>query len=238
MDFSFSFGGSAPIIKKYQIGEAMSTAGVPVLVPTLADTDGLLLCSTTAAADAVGVTMDAQATRNTAQQTDNSDPAVYVSVIVNPDAVYRAKLSGGATSNTVLPTQTNTVASTTGLLTTLGLGTAYDDGYIWGYSGANVTILRKVTGVAGTNETPIVAFPFDIAVNDTFLAATFGPAELAGMQLTSTLEQINATADLQSTDNFRCVDFEQKDATEEGNGNSYAYITIFDHIFGGQGLDV
>ena len=239
MDFSFSFGGSAPIIKKYHIGEAMATAGVPVEVPTLADTDGLLLCETTTAIDVLGVTIDAQATRNTAQQSDNSDPAVYVSVIVSPDAVYKARLSGGATSNTVIATQTNTVANADGLQLTLGLAAnPYDDGYVWGYAGANASILRKITAVDGTNEVPIIAFPFDIAVDDTFLAATFGPGELAGMQLTSTLEQIDVTADLQSTDNFRCVEFEQKDASEEGNGNSYAYISIFDHLFGGQGADV
>jgi len=235
MEFAYSLNGAPPIFKKYQIGEAMATAGVPVEIPTLADTAGLLLCETTTAADVVGVTLDAQATRNTAQQTDNSDPAVMVTVDINPGAVYKAKLSGGATSNTALTENTNTVASTTGLLTTLGLGTAYDDGYIWGYTGANAGVLRKVTGVAGTNETPIIAFPIDIAVGDTFLAVTFGPAELAGIQLTTTLEQINATADLQGTDNFRCVELEVKSLAGSGTTNSYAYIKIFDHLFASGG---
>ena len=175
------------------------------------------------------------ADRNTAQQTDNSDPSVFVSVIINPDAVYKAKMSGGSTSNTAITTQTNTVADTTGLLTTLALGTAYDDGYIWGYEGANAGHLRKVTAVAGTNETPIIAFPHDIAVGDTFLAATFGPGALNGFQLTTTLEQIDVTADIQSTDNFRCIEFEVRDASDSGKTNSYAYFNIFDHLFGNQG---
>jgi hypothetical protein len=231
MDFAYSLSGSSTITRKYQIGEVMATAGVPVLIPTLANTDGVLLASTTGAADMIGVTLDAQATRNTAQQTDNVDPAAMVTVIINPDAVFKATLSGGATSGTVLPTNTNTVASTDGLLTTLGLGTVYDDGYIWGYFGANARILRKVTAVAGTDETLIIPFPNDIAVNDTFLAATFGPAEDAGIQLTTTLEQIDATGDSQAQDNFRCIELEVRDSSEEGNGNSFAYFVSFDHLF-------
>src|SRR3990167_6650343 len=151
MEFSYSFSGSTAIVKKYQIGEAMATAGVPVEIETLANTHGVLLAETTTCADCLGVTQDAAPTRNTAQQTDNSDPAVYVSVIINPDAVWKAKMSGGSTSNTAITTQTNTVESTDGLLTTLALGTAYDDGYIWGYTGANAGVLRKVTAVGGTN---------------------------------------------------------------------------------------
>jgi len=235
MDFAYSWSGSAPIVKKYQIGEAMATAGVPVEVETLANVAGVLLCETTTAADVVGVTLDAQATRNTAQQSDNSDPAVYVTVIAQPDAIYRAKLSGGATSNTALTANTNSVADATGLLLTMGLGTAYDDGYIWGATGANAGVVRKVTAVDGTNEVPIIAFPYDIAVGDTFYAATFGPATLCGIQLTSTLEQIDATADLQSTDNFRCVKMDLRPTAEDGANNSFAYISIFDHLFASGG---
>ena len=144
---------------------------------------------------------------------------------------WKAKMSGGSTSNTAITIQTNTVADSTGLLTTLALGTAYDDGYIWGYTGANAGVLRKVTAVGGTNEVPIIAFPYDIAVGDTFLAATFGPGALNGCQLTSTLEQLDVTADIQSTDNFRVVEFEVKDSSDSGTTNSFAYLTIFDHLF-------
>jgi hypothetical protein len=235
MEYSYSFSGSAPIVKKYQIGEAMATAGIPVEIETLSDTAGLLMCETTTCADSLGVTLDAQATRNTAQQTDNSDPAVYVSVIVNPDAVWKAKMSGGSASNTAITTQTNTVADSTGLLTTLALDSAYDNGYIWGYTGANAGVLRKVTAVAGTNEVPIIAFPHDIAVGDTFLAATFGPGALNGCQLTTTLEQVDVTADIQSTDNFRVVEFEVRDSSDSGTTNSFCYLSIFDHLFGNQG---
>lgn len=234
MKWAHSLVAGPPILQKYQVGATLATVpGVPHLYPTLADLDGVLPCSTTAAADQLGVSLDYVAARQTAQQTDGSDPARYVTLEIQPSSVYRGRLSGGATSGTALPINTNTVASTTGLLTTTALGTAYDDGYIWGYSGANAGILRKVTAVGGTNETPIIAFPQDIAVGDTFLASTFGPGEDAGIQLTTTLDEFNATADLQSTDNFRCVNLEFKDLAGRGTLESYARIVLIDHVFSG-----
>jgi hypothetical protein len=233
MKLSVLLTGNAPVVKKFQVAATNVTVGVPYCYPTLADTDGVVLAATTTCVDALGVSVDAPGTRQTAQQSDGSDPARYVTLIVNPGALYRARLSGGATTGTALSPLTNTVASTTGLLTTLGLGTAYDDGYIWGYDGANAGILRKVTAVGGTNETPIIAFPQDIAVGDRFLAATFGPGEDAGIQLTTTLDEINATADLQATDNLRCVSFYQKDLSGDGTLKSYAEIMLIDHVYSG-----
>lgn len=236
MKLAYMFSGNQPVIHKYQIGEAMAVAGVPVEIETLANIHGLQMCETTTCVDAVGVTMDAQATRNTAQQTDGSDPSVYVSVIVSPGAVYHADLSGGATSGTALTAVTNTAASTDGLTLTSSLGTAYDDGYVWGATGANVGLpsLRKATAVDGSTATFIVAQRYDIAVNDTYYGATFGPATDAGIQLTTTLEEIDATADLQGTDNLRCVFLHAKDAAEAANGQrSWAEIILYDHIFSG-----
>lgn len=235
MRLSFTMSGAAPTIKKYQIGETFNAGivGIPAEYPTLSDTDGVLMCETNSCVDALGVSCDNPGTRQTAQQTDGSDPARMVSLIINPDAVWKAKLSGGATSGTALSPLTNTVASTTGLLTTLALGTAYDDGVIWGYTGANAGILRKVTAVGGTNETPIIAFPQDIAVGDTFLPCTFGPGEDAGFDLTTDLDEVNATADAQATDNFRCVDFFHKDFADRGNIDSYVEMMLIDHIFAG-----
>ena len=230
------FSGNQPVIHKYQIGEAMAVAGVPVLHEVLANNHGLVLCSTTAAANTVGVTLDAQGTRNTAQQTGNADPSVFVTVNVSPGAVYRADLSGGSTSGTALSAVSNTAASTDGLTLTSSLGTAYDDGYVWGATGANVGLpsLRKVYAVDGSTATFVVAQRYDIAVGDTFYAATFGPAADAGIQLTTTLEEIDATGDNQGTDNLRCVFLHAKDASEVANGQrSWAEIVLFDHVFSG-----
>lgn len=236
MEFTKDFNGSnVPYISKHQIGEAMATAGVPVEVATLANVDGLLLAETTSCADCVGVTMDAQATRNTAQQADGSDPAVMVSVVNNPHGIFRANLSGGAASGTAITENSNTVLSTDGLLTTLALAAGYDDGIIWGYDGANMGHMRKITAVAGTNETLIIAMPNDIAVGDTFLAATFGPAWLAGMTLTTELDEVRADDDGQAVDNFRCVSMQLFDKGGEGSTKSTCRISIFDHLFASGG---
>lgn len=232
-------GSVAPIIHKFQIGEAMATEGVPVEIGTLSDTYGLLKCETTSCVDCVGVTYDAQATRNTAQDpggVTGADPAVLVSVIVNPHALWKAQLSGGATSGTAMSLFTETVGSSTGVLLTTGAAASpYDDGYAWGYDGGNPGILRKIVDVDGTDADLIIAFPKAIAIGDTFLLTTFGPGELAGMQLTTTLEQIDATGDQQGTDNFRCVRLAGLDSGDEGRTRSWALISIFDHLFASGG---
>jgi hypothetical protein len=245
MKLSFLLSGNAPVKKKYQIGETwLAVAGIPVEYPTLADTAGVLMCETNSCVDALGMTTDQpfanngkaarpSTTRLTAQQSDGSDPSQVVTVIVNPGAVWKARLSGGATSGTALTAQANTVASTDGLLiTTTANNSAYDDGVAWGATGANAGILRKLTALT-TSGVPIIAFPFDIAVGDTFFYATFGPGEDAGFQLTTNLDEIDATADLQGTDNFRCIDFFHKDAAQEGATKTYAEFLMIDHVFGG-----
>lgn len=222
--------GGTPILQKLQIGEALSLAGLPLIASALADADGVMRASTTAAAEAVGISLDAQPTRNTAQQAGDADPAVYVTVNTRPDQIVRARLSGSSTAGTTLTEFTNTSASTNGLLITATFGTGYDDGYAWGATGANAGKLRKIQGAVNTTGTPIVAFPFDIAVGDLFYAATFGQFEDAGVQLTSNINEIDATGDNQSGTNFRCRAFWQLAKTAGGGLGTYADIVFTDHV--------
>lgn len=224
-------GGDGIVVKKYQIGEAMATAGVPVLKPTLSGTDGLLLASTTAAADLIGVTLDAHATRNTAQ-TGLVDNAVYVSVIINPNGIFRARLSGGATTGTAISTTAETVASTTGLIVTNAPGTDYDDGVIWGYDGANAGYARKIEVGDATDANLTIALPFDTAVGDLFLMATTNPGDDAGVQLTSALDEVDATAENHAGVNFRVVEGDLRDKGGEGTTKSYFYLKGRDYMFG------
>lgn len=250
MLFSHLLSGGAPVYVKYQIGETWkSVAGIPVEAPALANVDGVALASTNELLECVGVTVDtphanagnataASTTLLTAQQTDGTDPSQVVSVCVNPNAVYRVRLSGGSTSGTALSAQTNTTASTDGLtITTASNLSAYDDGVAWGATGANAGKLRKVTAVT-TTSTVVVAFPYDIAVNDTFYYCTFGPTQRAGFNLTGNLDEADATADAQSLENFRCLFMDAKDAAAKGATESYAYVVIMDHVFGGRGANV
>lgn len=242
MDFVCDVAGSPnPIIKKFQVGESMATAAVPVLIGG-SNNEGLALATTTAAADMVGVTIDT-ATLVAAQQSDNSDPAAYVSVIINPNAVYKAKLSGGATSGTALTLYDVTTASTDGLDITTGdtwTGTEFDEGVVWGYDGANAGVARKITSTSATAATVIVAFPNDTVVGDNFLRAPF-VASPVGMenqfvQLTSDLTQINASVAVDTgNNNFRPYELWLRDISDNGRTNSWLLMVPFDHIFAGGG---
>src|SRR3990167_8175777 len=96
MEFAYDLsGGSTAIIKKYQVAATNTTIGVPYL-KTADGGSGIVLGSTTGAADFIGVNVDAAGTYVTAQQSDNSDTARLTSIICNPLAVYRARLCGGA----------------------------------------------------------------------------------------------------------------------------------------------
>jgi len=232
MDYAFAFSGGSPIIKKFQIGEAMADGGVPVVVGG-AGNAGLSLAATTTASDLVGITSNDQATLVTAQQTDNSDPGREISVTVNPDAVYRARLSGGATSGTDLATFTVTTASTTGLVVTAGVfdSPTLDEGTIHCISGANVGITRKITSVSATAATVTVAFPNDINVGDQFIAVPYSPGEDQFVQLTSDLTQLDASVAVDTdNNNFRVIGLEF-----DGVDNSFALIVPFDHIFAAGG---
>ncbi|MHC4222993.1 MAG: hypothetical protein ACYSUN_03300 [Planctomycetota bacterium] len=230
-------GSAAPIVHKYQVGATdLGRAGVPAQASLLPNVDGVLPATTTACAFAVGVTLDYPGAQLTAQQTGNAETERLVSIIVNPNALYYARLSGGATTGTALTINTNTVVDLTGLLLTLGLSTDYDDGYVWGYEGANAGAMRKVTAVDATNEVPIVPFRYDIAVGDTFLACTFGPGEDAGVQLTSVFDEVDASGDNQGADNFRCVRLHGGDLAGEGTTRSWALLAFQDHLYGGAGV--
>lgn len=239
MKFSQLLGSNGtPYVKKIQTGEASSTVGVPHRASD-GDDAGPILAETVTCADFVGVSIDTQGTLVTAQQTDGSDPERAVSLIINPDAVYEARLSGGATSDTALDLKTVTTASTTGLAVTTSddfSSTSFDEGSIWGYSGNNVGVLRKITSVSTTAATVTVAFPADTAVGDEFLAAPFFPLEDQNLQLTTALDQINASVAVDSdNDNFRILDVLARDITDNGRTNSAALIVAFDSIFGAGG---
>lgn len=116
-------------------------------------------------------------------------------VIINPDLVFRARMSGSATTGTSLTVYTNTAASTAGTtVTDSDLGTAtMDDGIAWCIGGGNVGKSRRIT--TWTNSTSFVVtvpFPKTIAVGDTFLHCPYLPITCATVQLTSDFLEADA----------------------------------------------
>jgi len=223
-------------IIRVQVGAAFANGGVPVRHATLSDTDGIRACTTTTCEDAIGILKNAVPTRNTAQQSDNSDPAALGTVDCNPGALIRARMCGGATSGTALTAVANTVADSTGLLLTFAASqSTYDDGYAIGATGANAGIRKKLTAVT-TTAVPIIAFPFDIAANDEFYLFVPGPNEYAKVQLTSDFTEWDVTADNTSNLTFRVKETTNLSANEDGSTKNYGILTFAEHFYGGASI--
>ncbi len=231
MDYAYMLGGGAPLQMKYQINsDAFATAGVPALAPG-AGNAGVLISSTTSWANAVGVTQDT-ATYVTAQQTDGTSAEREVSVIISPDAVFRALMSGGATEGTALTLFDVTTASTTGLDVVTGDNfTDLDDGVIWGYDGANAGQKRCITIGDATDATVAVAFDQDTVVGDNFLAAPYWfLSDVAGqIQTTTLLTQADVSIAGGTGGAGTVIDMELRDIGGDGRTNSFVLFIFDDH---------
>lgn len=234
MEYAYSLcGHSAPVFKRYQVNASVARVGVPLVIPG-ANNAGIVLATTTGAADMVGCNIDT-ATYVTAQQTDGTSAERTVGVIVNPDAVWKVKLSGGATEDTALALQAVTTASTDGLDITTGAtwtGTEFDEGVVWGYDGANAGQYRKITSTSSTAGTVTVAFNYDTAVGDNFLRAPYWPIQTITVQLTTLLTQADASIAVGTGAGFKVVEMELKDSSDSGRTNSYIYMVPTDHVWG------
>src|SRR5688572_21085470 len=152
MKLATILSGNAPVILKYQAGATFAYAGVHALVAGSGGY-GVQKESTTAGVSQLGVTLDT-ATPSNSQATDGSDTERLLSVIINPDAVYRAKLSGGATENTALAEGTEATGSATGLLVDTNIdysSPSLDEGLLFCSAGANQGLARKVTSLSSAN---------------------------------------------------------------------------------------
>lgn len=233
MQYAYSLGGvNTPLIMKFQVNATLATANIPVLAPG-AGNAGVQISTTTSLANVVGVTLDT-ATYVTAQQTDGTSAEREVSVIISPDAVWRAKMSGGATENTALTQHTVSTASTDGLAITTGTAwdsATYDEGVTWGYTGANAGAKRKITSVSSTAGTVTVAFDQDTAVGDIFLRAPYWPLDNGSktVQLSTLLTQADASIAVGTGGACRVIDLELRDASDSGTTNSFVLFIFDDH---------
>lgn len=230
MEWAYDLTGGKMRIGRYHPAAAVTVIGKPFLAPAAGAT-GLSTSTTTSAADMVGVNVDTAAYQ-AAQNSDGTDNAALMGVIVNPHAVWRTKLSGGATENTLLDSQTVTTASTDGLTVTTAAewsSPTYDEGIVWGLTGANAGIVRKITSVSSTAGTVIQAFPRDTAVGDVFLRAPYNFGGTATVQLSTLLTQADASIAVGTGAAFRVLDMLLR-----GRGNSFIFMMAHDHVFAAQ----
>lgn len=224
MEFAYDMSGTTnAVVRKYQVAATNTTVGMPFLIPA-ASGSGLVVATTTGAVNMVGVNIDTAGTYVTAQQTDNSDTERAVSLIINPFAVYRMLMSGGATEGTALTLYDVTTASTDGLAVTTGddwTNPEFDEGTVWGYDGANAGKARKITSTSSTAATVTVAFPNDTVVGDNFLRCPYMPLQGATIQLTTLLTQADASIAVATGAAFTPVELILNDIGSEGRTSSY-----------------
>jgi hypothetical protein len=235
MEYAYSLSAKAPLMKKYRMDTGTSIiGGVPVIANSVAaDDDGVAVATTTASLYTVGYSTD-PASSTSAQvaagggDLSDGDNAGYVSLIINPDAVMRAKLTEGATEDTALTLITQASASAAG--TTVG-PTTTDEFTVWGYQGANEGKARRCTAA----NTVVNAFPFGIAAGDTFLEVGGNIGAIDHFpQLSTLLTQYNANAAADAdNNNFIVVQFILNGISADGRNNSFADLVASSHVFGG-----
>ena len=231
MDFAFKLAGNAPHLKKYQVNSTFADSGVVARAPG-ANNAGVVISTTTSFADAIGVCLDT-ATYVTAQQSDFTAER-KITLIIDPDAIYRARICGSA-AGAAMAAQTITTATTDGLDVTTAAewsSPEYDEGAVWGWRGANAGELRKITSTSSTAGTVTVAFNRDHAVGDIFLRAPFWPLGTATFTLTTDLRDVRADAAVATnTAAARVLDLEIFDeAGDPDRTRNRVLFMLNDHI--------
>ena len=239
MELAYTLSGGAPVIKRYMAGTTMSTAGIPVLgaVDAATDLGSIEPIGASAAVNTgsqVGLLIDTTGTVAATGITDSDD--LFGSVIINPDAVLRAKANNGTTSDTALATTAATSDDSTGV--TITGATTFDNGAVWGYTGNNVGEFRRCDDTAGSVS---INFPNGILTTDTYVAVHGFPCsvELTSWEcydLTTDLTQIVAQTAVVDTNNFATVDMEMKAADDDGTSNSFYHLIANNHLFGSSSL--
>lgn len=237
MNLGYILSGSAPVIKRMKLGASMTTAGIPVLVAA-AGSAGVDVATVTTAPDAAGVTLDT-GTYSTTQ----GDAEGLISVVINPDAVWRILMSANATAGAQLTVTTNDVAETAGTVIdktgASGAGDpdinspSMDEGMAFCVSGANAGQSRKIVTVGATTGTVLVPFTNDIASGDEFIIVPWTPQDIAGdnIHLTSNLAAARQNIAVGTGADFMVIDldwaFPDRDAARR---SSYVHGLLADHV--------
>ncbi len=240
MLFDYDLTQSLPVMKKFQYGVTLSNPGIPFTIPAAAG-PGVVIGTTTGATDLVGISLDKgtgrdglpQSTYSTTQGVGAASAERMVTLVINPFAVWSAKMSGGATEDTTLAQQVVSTASAGGTaVTTAASWTSaveYADGTVWGYSGPNAGRARKITSSSSTAGTVTQPFDYATVVGDVFLRCPWTPMMAATVQLTTALYQANAIISVGTGAPFRPIELRLRDSTDSGATNSFVLFVSNSH---------
>ncbi len=228
------FPGSAPFMKKMQIGETFANAGVIAVASTTNDA-GVMLSTTTNALNMVGLCTDT-ATYQAGQNADGSEPSGELNVIINANIVLKALMSNDGSDGTALELFDVDTATTDGLTITAADLNTIDrtDGTFWGYDGVNKGIRRKIVNTTSTTVVVGTAFPNDDVAGDRYLAANcwIGDVDSDTVTLTTNLSQVNVgIAQSAGAAELVCIEQENGTIDNEGQSNSYLHLVPADHFY-------
>lgn len=238
MEVAGLLSGGAPVLKKYQIAQSVDNVGIPLLVSAAAEA-GLDLPATAGFADVVGINLDT-ATYVTAQQTDGTSAERTVTVVINPDAMVRVRLSGGSASGTALTRYTILTATTDGLdVTSSGVDFAspqFDEGAVWFYDGTNAKQIRRIVATSSAVITVANAFDRDHQAGDTFIIAPFSPSPTDSQDMTITTDFTEADASIAvgTGDPISLIQYQHEDLAGDGTLKSYVIVNFPDHFLNQQ----
>ena len=237
MEVAYTIGGGGFHLKKYQMEAAALIAGVPIESDGLtAGTSGVNASSTTASINTLGLGIDAVGASTLAQtpgagELGDGNNASFVTVCINPDAVWRCKLNESATEDTALTIFTQVTASADGLAPA---ATIVAQATVWGFNGQNNGHFR----MADATDSVLMAFPNAIAAGDEWLQVEAKWANnTSTATLTTLLTQMNANATVNAdASGFIVVEWELRDISEDGRNNSFAMLFPLNHAFGNPGI--
>ena len=231
MEFAYDLSGTSnATIRRYQVAATAPLAGKPFLVPASSGS-GIVTSTTTSAAKAVGVSIDTSGTYVTAQQSDNSDTERSVGIIINPFAVYKMLMNGGATEGTAMVLHTAASGAADGLSFVSDVNTdspELDEGTFYCIAGANIGISRKCTSNSTTTVTFTVAWPRDIQAGDQFICAPYNPLQGITLQLTTNLIQADASIAVGTGAAFKTIELTW--GADEARTNSYVHAMLANHV--------
>lgn len=199
------YRGGAGLIGQFHLEATVVAGEIQVRNANAATAGEIEDPTTTAAADCLGVTMEASTYSTTQADFDGmpgykmSGEEGTVAMVFDPLQVLRLVVSGGATAGTALATGTpanvlvEEAGDATGLTITEGaVGTVdMDGGLVIGRTGGNGGIVRRLTvHTNSTNNTVIVPFPRAIAIGDTFIRVPYSKSAQA-VQLTTNFVEAN-----------------------------------------------
>ena len=224
-NLGYILSGAGPVIKKFKVGATpdFAVAGAPAVVAATTDA-GVVPVTAGTVGLTVGLALDTS-TYTTTQATVAASGDAQVSVVVNPDAVVRFRISGGATPGTALTYITNLTASSGGTAITITTGDVVPnsptvlDGTAICISGANVGQRRRITTVSATVATVLVPFPYAIAVGDRFVVLPYFPGGITATGTAGDNLTLTTTPGTLATE-------ARVDVASSTAGNRYAHMDI------------